>query len=106
MSDVIEALGLEAADELLFEMSQKLSRAISGNHQAYRITPDELALIVPDLEPHDLDTISQQLLEAGEETPSIQQMPVRIQLALGSAITDINNKIMPVKLLREPHVAI
>tara|TARA_B100000678_G_scaffold187679_1_gene156930 strand:+ start:6090 stop:7670 length:1581 start_codon:yes stop_codon:yes gene_type:complete len=105
MSDVIEALGVEAADELIVSMSQRLSQVIRGGGQAYRISPDELTLVVLDVESHDLNIISRRLLEVGEESLPIHQIPVRVQLAMGSAIADDNHKTAT-ELLREARLAL
>ncbi|WP_245184857.1 putative bifunctional diguanylate cyclase/phosphodiesterase [Halomonas salinarum] len=104
ITDVIEALGLEAADELVIAMSQRLCEAIRGGGQVYRTGPDELALVVMDVAPSDLDTISQRLLEVGEESFLISQVPVRVQLALGCTISE-DHKI-PSELLREARTAL
>lgn len=104
MTDVIEALGLEAADELIVAMSQRLLHALRRGSQAYRISPDELALVVPDINPRHLDTISQRLIEAGEENFIIQQVPIRVQLAMGSAITGGHKTTN--ELLREARIAL
>lgn len=105
MADVVEALGLQAADDLIISVSQRLSQAVRGGGQTYRISPDEVALVVLDVEQSDLDIISQRLLEIGEESHLIQQVPVRVQLAIGSAIAQGGNKT-PQELLREAQVAL
>ncbi|MBS9405683.1 EAL domain-containing protein [Halomonas sp. TRM85114] len=104
MADVIEALGLAAADELVVTMSQRLSQALRRGSQAYRISPDELALVVPDIEPSDLDIISQRLIEVGEESHLIQEVPVRVQLAMGSAIAE--GQKTTTEVLREARIAL
>ena len=104
MADVIEALGLTAADELVVAMSQRLIRAIRGGRQAYRISPDEIALVVPDVAPSQLDAIGQRLVEVGEESLMIQQVPVRVQLAMGSALTEGDKTVT--ELLREARIAL
>ncbi|TLF50750.1 EAL domain-containing protein [Halomonas urmiana] len=105
IADVIEALGFEAADQLIVAMSQQLSQVVRGWGQVYRISPDELALVVLDIEPSDLYAISQRLLEVGEESLPIHQVPVRVQLAIGSAIADNGRKTMA-ELLREARLAL
>ena len=104
MADVIEALGLEAADELVVTMSQRLSQALRRGSEAYRISLDELALVVPAIEPNDLDIISQRLIEVGEGSHLIQEVPVRVQLAMGSAITE--GYKTTTEVLREARVAL
>lgn len=104
MADVIEALGLKAADELVVALSQRLSQSLRRGSQIYRISPDELAFVVPDIEPSDLDIVSQRLIEAGEESFLIQQVPVRVQLAMGSAITSEHKTTT--ELLREARIAL
>lgn len=105
MTDVIEALGLHAADDLIISVSQRLGQQIRGGGQVYRISPDEVALVVLDVEPGDLDTISQRLLEVGEESHMIELVPVRVQLAIGSATAQGGDKT-PEELLREARVAL
>ncbi|WP_163560333.1 GGDEF domain-containing phosphodiesterase [Halomonas sp. NO4] len=104
MTDVLEALGLKAADELAIAMSQRLCQAVRGGGQVYRISPDELALVVLDVEPSDLDAISHRLVEVGEESLLIQQVPVRVQLAMGSAIAEGHKTTT--ELLREARLAL
>lgn len=105
MADVIEALGLDAADELIVAMSQQLSEVIRGGGQIYHIGLDELALVVLDVEPRDLDAISQRLLEVGEESILIDRVPVRVQLVMGSAIAEDGRKTV-IALLREARLAL
>ncbi|MCK8069796.1 GGDEF domain-containing phosphodiesterase [Cobetia sp. 1CM21F] len=105
MADVIEALGPEAADELVVAISQRLSQAVRGEDQAYRTSPDELALIMLNVEPTDLYVICQRLLEIGEESLPIYQVLVRVQLAIGSAIAEDHHKTV-VDLLREARLAL
>lgn len=105
MADVIEVLGPEAADDLIVAMSQRLSQTVRGGGQAYRISPDELALVVLDVESSDFDEISQRLIEVGEESLLIQQVPVRVQLAMGSAIAKRGCKT-GTELLREARIAL
>ncbi|HEY9814212.1 MAG TPA: EAL domain-containing protein, partial [Candidatus Obscuribacterales bacterium] len=105
MADVIEALGLQAADDLIIAVSQRISQQVRGGGQVYRISPDEVALVVLDVRPGDLDTISKRLLEVGEESHLIERVPVRVQLAIGSAIAQRGDKT-PAELLREARVAL
>ncbi len=105
MADVIEALGLEAADDHIVAMSQRLSEVVRGGGQTYRIGPNELALVVLDVEPRDLDAISRRLLEIGEESLLIHRVPVRVQLAMGSAIAEAGRKTAT-ELLREARLAL
>ncbi|MDN3556125.1 putative bifunctional diguanylate cyclase/phosphodiesterase [Halomonas maura] len=105
MTEVVEALGMEAADELLVAMGTRLSQAIRDGGRAYRISLDELALILKDIEPGDLDPISQRLMDVGEDSLLIQQVPVRVQLAMGSAIAR-DGMTRATELLREARIAL
>lgn len=86
LSDVIEALGLEAADQIVTAMGTRLGQAVDRENQIYRISPNELALVVIDTVPTDIDIICRKLLETGEESICIYQVPVRVQLAMGSTM--------------------
>ncbi|MDI5920434.1 GGDEF domain-containing phosphodiesterase [Halomonas sp. LR5S13] len=104
MADVIEALGLKAADDLVVTLSQRLSEVLRRGSQTYRISPDELALVVPDIEATDLDIISHRLMEVGEESFLVQEVPVRVQLAMGSSITSEDKTTE--EILREARIAL
>ncbi len=104
LSDVIEALGLEAADEIVTAMGQRLDAAIDRGSQIYRISPDELALFVINTTPTDIDSICRKLLEVGEESINIHQVPVRVQLTMGSTLAR-DRKAAEV-LLREARLAL
>lgn len=104
MADVIEALGLEAADKLVVTLSQRLSQVLRRGNKIYHISPDELAMVVPDIELSDLGIISQRLIEVGEENHLIQEVPVRVQLAMGSAINEGHKTTT--ELLREARIAL
>ncbi len=105
MTDVVEALGMDAADELVLAMGERLSRVIRGGGKAYRLSLDELALILKDVGPGDLGHISQRLMDVGEDSLLIQQVPVRVQLAMGSAIAR-DGSTGAKELLREARIAL
>lgn len=105
MTDVVEALGMDAADELLLAMGTRLSQAVRDGGRAYRVSLDELALILKDIEPGDLGPISQRLMDVGEDSLLIQQVPVRVQLAMGSAIAR-DGTTRATELLREARIAL
>ncbi|RTR00753.1 putative bifunctional diguanylate cyclase/phosphodiesterase [Halomonas nitroreducens] len=104
MTDVVEALGMEAADQLILALGTRLSQAVRDGSRAYRISLDELAVILKDIKPADLDPISQRLMDVGEDNLLIQQVPVRVQLVMGSAISR-NGATRATELLREARIA-
>lgn len=105
LADVVEALGLEASDELVLSIGTRLYQAVRGGDEAYRVSHDEVALLFRDLEVEDLEGIGQRLATVGEESLTIRQVPVRVQLAIGSAIAR-DKTTEPSALLREARIAL
>lgn len=105
ITDVIDALGLDAADELVLILGKRLEQAVRGVPTAYRINHDELALILEGVTATDLAGVAERLMAVGEESLTVCQVPVRVQLAMGSSIaqgaeTHVN------ELLREARIAL
>ncbi|RAR60958.1 diguanylate cyclase (GGDEF)-like protein [Onishia taeanensis] len=105
ITDVIDAMGLDAADELVLSLSERLKGAVCGKPFAYRINHDELALILHDIDLHDIERIATRLLDVGEESYLIQQVPVRMQLAIGSSLRQ-GDTVKQEDLVREARIAL
>ncbi|WP_192036176.1 phosphodiesterase [Halomonas sp. YLGW01] len=105
LTDVIDALGLDAANELVLMLGERLERVVRGAPTAYRIHHDELALILEDVTPEDLARVAERLMAAGEESLPIHQVPVRVQLAMGSSIAQ-RAQAQASELLREARIAL
>lgn len=104
ITDIMEAMGMDASDELVLAIGERLRQAIRGGATAYRFSSAELALIVHDIEPEDLQRIANRLVEMGEESLQIQRVPVRVQLVMGSSIST-SGEDSPETLIREARTA-
>ncbi|WP_240569943.1 putative bifunctional diguanylate cyclase/phosphodiesterase [Halomonas flagellata] len=104
ITDVMEAMGMDASDELILAMGERLRHAIRGGATAYRFSNAELALIVSDIVPDDLTRIAGRLTEIGEESLQIQQVPIRVQLVMGSSVAS-EEEGSPESLIHEARIA-
>ncbi|WP_458524420.1 putative bifunctional diguanylate cyclase/phosphodiesterase [Onishia taeanensis] len=105
LTDVIDALGLDAADELVLMLGERFEQVVRGAPAAYRLNHDELALILEDVTPEDLARVAERLIEVGEESLLVRQVPVRVQLAMGSGIAQ-GAQAQVNELLREARIAL
>lgn len=105
ITDVIDAMGLDAADELVLSLSERLKGVVCGKPFAYRVNHDELALILHDIDLSDIEQIALKLLDVGEESYLIQQVPVRMQLVVGSSLRQ-GDSVTQGNLVREARIAL
>ncbi|MFY0989992.1 putative bifunctional diguanylate cyclase/phosphodiesterase [Halomonas sp. C05BenzN] len=104
ITDVMEAMGMDATDELILAMGERLRHAVRGGATAYRFSNAELALIIDDIVPDDLAYIAERLTEIGEESLQIQQVPIRVQLVMGSSVAP-RGESTPETLIHEARIA-
>lgn len=105
LTDVIDAMGLDAADELVVKLGKRLSESLDGESSPYRLNHDELALILHHNPPADISLIARRLLAVGEESFLVREVPIRSQLAIGSSLRHAHTATQK-DLIREAHIAL
>ncbi|WP_180978199.1 putative bifunctional diguanylate cyclase/phosphodiesterase [Halomonas urumqiensis] len=104
ISDVLEALGPEAADLLALATAQRLQYEDSAIVDVFRFSNAELFLLVEKVDESGIRRIADRLTEVGEENLLIQGVPLRVQLALGSRLRDAAD-VRPESLILDCRIA-
>lgn len=104
ITDVLEAMGADASDELLAEISKRLSRELPEVAGIYHFSAAELVLLLREVDLADVERIAQRLIEVGEENLVVREIPMRAQLVLGSSL-QAGGETCPDDLIREARVA-
>lgn len=105
IAEVMEALGPEASDALVQAVSDRLLRQSSLITEVFRFSGAELVLLLEAVDPQQIERIASRLAEAGEENLVVQEVPLRVQLAMGSSWQD-SLETTPEDLIRQARVAL
>lgn len=105
INDVLEAMGVDASDELVRAISGRIRCSVRGGVVVYRFSNAELALFIPNIEASDLQVVSDRLQEIGEQSLQVQQVPIRVQLVIGSS-TAGGDETSPDLLISEARIAL
>lgn len=84
IADVLEALGIDASDELMAAIGRRITAATPPLAQLYRFSNSEIMLMLPGADKPDSDRIVRNLVAAGEDNVLVQGMPLRAQMVFGS----------------------
>jgi EAL domain-containing protein (putative c-di-GMP-specific phosphodiesterase class I)/GGDEF domain-containing protein len=85
ITDVLEAMGADASDELAGLVGERLRHLVGGDSSVYRFSVSELIVLLPGADEVLLEAMARRIIEAGEDNLVVQSVPVRVQLVLGSA---------------------
>ncbi len=105
IDEVLEALGPEASDALVMAMGERLRRQDARIVEAFRYSNAELFLLLEAVDPPTIRRIAARLAEAGEENLVVQEVPLRVQLAMGSS-WQATEETSPEDMIREARVAL
>lgn len=87
MTDVLEAMGADASDELASRVGTRLQHLVRGSGRVYRFSVSELAVVLKGVDDRQLADFARRIAEAGEENLLVQSLPVRVQLVLGASVS-------------------
>lgn len=87
ITDVLEAMGADASDELMAQMGRRLQCLVEGEGKVYRVGVSELIILMPGVDEARLKDIARHIIDAGEDNLIVQTEPVRVQLVLGSTLS-------------------
>jgi GGDEF domain-containing protein len=73
----IEAMGVDASDELVAEVGRRFDQFGSRSVGIYRFSGAELAVVVSGVERSCLERMAQRLIDLGEENLIVRGVPVR-----------------------------
>lgn len=85
ITDVFEAMGADASDELAGLMGARLSHLMGRNASVYRFSVSELIVLLPGVDDTVLEAMVRRIIDAGEDNLIVQTVPIRVQLVLGSS---------------------
>ncbi|MFO7649664.1 putative bifunctional diguanylate cyclase/phosphodiesterase [Halomonas campaniensis] len=105
ITDVLAALGPEAADALVAAKGNRLRWLDSRIVDVFRYSNSELCLLLDDIEISAIEKLATRLAEAGEENLVVNEVPIRVQLAMGSSWQS-SSKTTADELIREARVAL
>lgn len=85
ITDVLEVLGIDASDELMAAVGQRIMAIAPPSASLYRFSNAEIMLMLPKADTRSLDHIARNLVAAGEDNLTVQGMPMRAQMVFGSS---------------------
>ncbi|GGX90543.1 hypothetical protein GCM10007160_17510 [Litchfieldella qijiaojingensis] len=104
ITDVLEAMGADASDELVSAISERLSCEVPEVEGIYHFNTAELMLVLSDIAHDELERIARRLAEVGEDNLVVQDVPMRAQLVLGSSLQQARDT-QPDDLIHEARIA-
>lgn len=104
LGEIMEAAGVDAADELMQALARRLKNDIDATVEVYRFSASELVVLeyLPDPE---AATHARGLLKIAESPVEVHGIPVHVDLALGSAGT-VPRNVSPREIIRRARVAL
>ncbi|MDR5864248.1 bifunctional diguanylate cyclase/phosphodiesterase [Halomonas campisalis] len=104
IGEILEAMGADASDALMIAMSQRLGHQelVQG---IYRFSGAELVVLLWPIDRDGLERVAEHLVAAGEENLTVQGIPIRAQLVLGSSMP-LGKEAGPGELIREARIAL
>lgn len=85
IADVLEALGIDASDELMAAIGHRIMASTPASARLYRFSNSEIMLMLPEADRPESDRIVRHLVDAGEDNVIVQGMPMRAQMVFGSS---------------------
>lgn len=104
ITDVLEAMGVDASDELLCAVGCRILKGVPKVSRAFRLGDAELVLTARTTDAGDIDRIADQVVEVGEENLTIRGVPMRAQLVVGSSSATCSHS-KPEDLVSEARIA-
>ncbi|WP_375194037.1 putative bifunctional diguanylate cyclase/phosphodiesterase [Marinobacter sp.] len=84
--DVLEALGIDASDELISAVGRRIRAETPPSAQLYRFSNSELMLLLSGAHSLQTERIVRNLVDIGEDNVIVQDMPMRAQTVYGSCL--------------------
>lgn len=104
MTDILEAMGADASDELIVAVSQRLDQFGAKMSGIYRFSGAELAVVFRGVDRDCIEQVAERLIGLGEENLVVRDMPIRVQLVMGSSLTDAEASL-PEEMIRKARIA-
>lgn len=104
ITDVLEALGADATDALVTALGTRFREEFPAIDGVYRYGNAEMLLLIRHTRRADIARLAEALTEAGERNIVIQNLPIRPQLVLGSALGRRDGSLFD-DLIRESRMA-
>lgn len=86
--EILEAMGTRTSELVVAEMAERISGKIDVNHQIYRFSTSELAILFFAKTQDEVVCISDVAREVGEQEVVINGVPIRVQLVAGSYLVE------------------
>lgn len=84
LAEILEALGTDASDHVVASVAARISDTSRHPVRAYRFSGSELLLLLETTDSATIDTLVESIRETGEEVMEVRDVPVRVQMAIGS----------------------
>ncbi len=105
ITEILEAMGADASDDLAVAVSRRLTRELTDNVNLYRYSTEELMLLLDRTDRDQIDAMARRLIDAGEENLTIQGVPLRAQLVMGSSLAN-RPPMSAAELINEARIAL
>ncbi len=86
--EILEAMGTDTSELVVAELAASISANIDANHQVYRFSTSELAILFFANTQEEVASISKATGEIGEEEALVNGVPLRVQLVTGSYLVE------------------
>ena len=87
ITDVLDVFGIDAPDELMAAIGQRIMASAPDSARCYRFSNSEIMLMLPGATKSDTDHLIRALVAAGEDNVVVQSTPMRAQMVFGSSMT-------------------
>ncbi|MCH8552140.1 MAG: bifunctional diguanylate cyclase/phosphodiesterase [Natronospirillum sp.] len=84
LSEILEALGTEASDIVVAAVAARIGDHSKNSVRAYRFSGSELLFLLDTQDSGEVETLVEAIRETGEEVMEVHDVPVRVQMAIGS----------------------
>lgn len=105
LAEILESLGTDASDQVVAKVADQLQDHCPFPVRLYRFSGSELLMLVNLKQSIDLDQVVESIRHAGEQILEIREVPVRVQMAIGSHLST-DPLTPPQELIRRARTAL
>ncbi|MEX2576456.1 MAG: EAL domain-containing protein [Halofilum sp. (in: g-proteobacteria)] len=104
--DALDAIGFDAGDPLAGAIARRIETAYPELGRAYRFSAAEIAFVAEGVAPERADTVAAEVNAVGDRSVDVRGIPVRVELCIGFAVTQPEDRDHPYGPIRRAHLAL
>lgn len=105
LAEVLEALGTDASDQVVASVAARIADHSDQSVQSYRFSGSEILFLLPTPDSAQVAPLVEAVRQAGEEIMEVRDVPVRVQMAIGSHYSN-DLRVAPEELVRRARTAV